>query len=144
MPMPESGHNPQDYDPRNNPHKTHRGLRRIWMAAGHSLDGFRFAWLEESAFRQELLLACLMLPWAFVFDFSTVERILLLGSLVLVLMMELVNSGIEATVDRISFQNHSLSKRAKDYGSAAVLLALLLCGGIWISLFTPLLQLTNV
>ena len=78
-----------------------------------------------------------MSPWAFILDFSTVERILLLGSLVLVLIMELVNSGIEATVDRISFQNHSLSKRAKDYGSAAVLLALLLCGATWSALLYP-------
>lgn len=136
----ESDQEPPDYDPRNNPHKVYTGLRRIWMAAGHSLDGFRFALLEESAFRQELFLALLMLPWAFVCDFNTVERILLVGSIGLVLMMELINSGIEATVDRISFQYHSLSKRAKDYGSAAVLLALILCGGVWLSLFLPLLQ----
>lgn len=136
----ERDNDPRDYDPRNNPHKIHTGLRRIRMAAGHSLDGFRFALREESAFRQELLLAFLMLPWAFVFDFSTVERILLLASLVLVLMMELLNSGIEATVDRISFQHHALSKRAKDYGSAAVLLSLVLCGGVWLAIFTPLLQ----
>ncbi len=124
----------QDYDPRHNPHKVHRGFRRITMAASYSMDGFRFAISEESAFRQELLLAALMIPWAFIVDFDLVERILLLGSIALVLMMELLNSGIEATVDRISFQNHSLSKRAKDYGSAAVFLALLLCGITWCAL----------
>jgi diacylglycerol kinase (ATP) len=123
-----------DYDPRQNPHKTHRGLKRIRMAAGHSYDGLRFAFLEESAFRQELLLGTLMLPWAFLIDFNVVERLLLIGSIALVLMMELINSGIEAAIDRISFQNHSLSKRAKDYGSAAVLLALILCGVTWASL----------
>lgn len=126
-----------DYDPRHNPYKIHHGLKRVVMAAGHSLDGLGFAVREESAFRQELLLGALMAPWAFAFDFSAVERILLLGSITLVLIMELLNSGIEATVDRISFQNHSLSKRAKDYGSAAVLLSLLLCGAIWCALLIP-------
>ena len=126
-----------DYDPRNNPHKVHRGLKRVMMAVRHSFDGLLFALKEESAFRQELLLGILMAPWAFFLDFNIIERILLLGSLILVLMMELLNSGIEATVDRISFQNHSLSKRAKDYGSAAVLLALILCGAVWISLLYP-------
>lgn len=126
----------RDYDPRNNPHKRHRGFKRLWMATGHSLQGFIFALKEESAFRQELCLAALMLPWAFAFDFNVVERIFLIASVVLVLILELINSGIEAAIDRISFDEHSLSKRAKDYGSAAVLLALLLCAGIWISLFT--------
>lgn len=123
-----------DYDTRQNPHKTHRGLKRVRMAAGHSYDGLRFAFLEESAFRQELLLGTLMLPWVFLIDFNVVERLLLIGSMTLVLIMELINSGIEAAIDRISFQNHSLSKRAKDYGSAAVLLALILCGITWPSL----------
>ena len=126
----------RDYDPRNNPYKRHRGFKRLWMATGHSLQGFAFALKEESAFRQELCLAALMLPWAFAFDFNAVERILLIASVVIVLILELINSGIEAAIDRISFDTHSLSKRAKDYGSAAVLLALLLCGGIWISLLT--------
>lgn len=126
-----------DYDPRHNPHKIHRGLKRVLMAAGHSMAGLRYAVLEESAFRQELLLGALMAPWAFVLSFTRIEQILLLSSIVLVLIMELLNSGIEATVDRISFQNHSLSKRAKDYGSAAVLLSLILCGAIWATLLLP-------
>jgi diacylglycerol kinase (ATP) len=129
-----------DYDPKANPHKTHRGLKRIWLATGHSLQGFSFAIREESAFRQELFLALLMLPWVWVFDFSLVERALLVASVILVLIVELINSGIEAAIDRISFEAHSLSKRAKDYGSAAVLLCLLLCGYTWLSLFIPVLH----
>lgn len=126
-----------DYDPRHNPHKIHRGFKRIIMATGHSLDGVRYAVQEESAFRQELFLALLMAPWAFIIDFDHLERLLLLGSIVLVLIMELLNSGIEAAIDRISFDHHSLSKRAKDYGSAAVLLALVLCGFTWVTLLYP-------
>ena len=109
------------------------------MAGGHSLQGLWFGIKEESAFRQELLLALILLPWAFILDFTAVERILLIGSVVLVLIIELINSGIEAAIDRISFDVHSLSKRAKDYGSAAVLLSLLLCGGIWITLLAPII-----
>ena len=82
----------------------------------------------------------LMLPWVWVFDFNLVERALLVGSVTLVLIVELINSGIEAAIDRISFEAHSLSKRAKDYGSAAVLLCLLLCGYTWLSLFIPVLH----
>jgi diacylglycerol kinase (ATP) len=126
-----------DYDHKTNPHKTHRGLKRVWLAAGHSMQGFGFAIREESAFRQELLLALLMIPWAFVFDFKATEQILLIGTVFLVLIIELINSGIEAAIDRISFEAHSLSKRAKDYGSAAVFLALLLCGYTWVVLFLP-------
>lgn len=127
----------QDYDPRQNPYKVHHGLKRVWLAVGHSLQGLVFAIREESAFRQELTLALLMLPWAFAYSFTSVERLLLIGALLLVLIVELVNSGIEAAIDRISFERHSLSKRAKDYGSAAVLLALLFCGGVWATIFYP-------
>ena len=129
-----------NYQPENNPYKTQRGLKRVWFAAGHSLQGFVFAFREESAFRQELLLTALMAPWAFILDIPTVERILLIASLLLVLMFELINSGIEAAIDRISFDAHSLSKRAKDYGSAAVFLSLLLCGGTWVTLLCPVVH----
>lgn len=129
-----------DYDPKANPHKTHRGLKRVWLATGHSLQGFSFAIREESAFRQELCIALLMLPWAWVFDFNSLERILLIGTVALVLIVELINSGIEAAIDRISFEVHSLSKRAKDYGSAAVLLCLLLCAYTWVVLFLPFIN----
>ena len=129
-----------DYDPKANPHKTHTGLKRVWLATGHSLQGFGFAIREESAFRQELFLGVLMLPWVWIFDFNQLERILLIGTVLLVLIVELLNSGIEAAIDRISFEAHSLSKRAKDYGSAAVLLSLLLCGYTWVVLFLPFIH----
>ena len=129
-----------DYDPKANPHKTHRGLKRVWLATGHSIKGFCFAIREESAFRQELFLAALLLPWVWVFDFNQVERILLVGTVFLVLIVELINSGIEAAIDRISFEAHSLSKRAKDYGSAAVMLCLILCAYTWVALFLPLVS----
>lgn len=129
-----------DYNPKANPHKTHKGLKRVWLATGHSIQGFSFAIREESAFRQELFLAILMLPWAFIFSFSSLERIMLVGSVILVLIVELINSGIEAAIDRISFDAHSLSKRAKDYGSAAVMLCLILCAYTWITLFLPLVS----
>lgn len=130
-----------DYDPKANPHKTHRGLKRVWLATGHSIQGFGFAIREESAFRQELLLALVMLPWAFFFSFTTTERIILISTVFLVLIIELINSGIEAAIDRISFEAHSLSKRAKDYGSAAVFLSLLLCVFTWVALFFPFVHL---
>ena len=126
-----------NYSPSDNPYKQHRGLTRIKRALHHSIDGFIYAFREECAFRQEILLATLMLPWVFIVDFNAIEKLLLIGTVVIVLLTELMNSGIEAAIDRISFDAHSLSKRAKDYGSAAVLLALLLCGGTWLSLFLP-------
>lgn len=129
--------NEPDYDPRRNPYKIHKGVKRVCMAACHSVDGFMFALREESAFRQELFLAGMMLPWAFVLNFTPLERVVLIATVLLVLIIELLNSGIEAAIDRISFNHHSLSKRAKDYGSAAVLVALILCGTTWIVLFYP-------
>lgn len=114
-----------------NPHKGRTGLERIVKAAGYSAQGMSAAYRHESAFRQELWLAIVMLPAAFLIGHDWVEFGLLAGSVVLVLIVELLNSAVEATVDRISFEIHDLSKRAKDYGSAAVLLSLLLCGAIW-------------
>jgi len=116
-----------------NPHKGRTGLTRVLFAARHSGAGMMAAWRHESAFRQELVLAALMLPLAIWLGTTWVERSLLAGSVLLVLIVELLNSGIEAAVDRISLDLHDLSKRAKDYGSAAVLLALMLCGGLWAS-----------
>ncbi|MFG5408165.1 diacylglycerol kinase [Piscinibacter sakaiensis] len=111
--------------------KGRTGLDRVLHAAGHSLRGLRDAWRGEAAFRQELVLAAIALPLAVWLGRGWVETALLLGSLVLVLIVELLNSAIEATVDRVSMDLHELSRRAKDMGSAAVLLALLLCGGVW-------------
>ncbi len=127
------------YNPKGNPYKRQRGLKRIWLATGYSIQGLWFALHEESAFRQEVALAMLLVPWAFIFSFTPVERLLLIGSLLLVLIAELINSGIEAAIDRISFEAHSLSKRAKDYGSAAVLVALFFCGSVWVTLFYPVI-----
>ena len=121
-----------------NPHKGRTGLDRVIRATGYSFAGLSSAYRGESAFRQELFLAALLLPWVWVFDFNQVERILLVGTVFLVLIVELINSGIEAAIDRISFEPHSLSKRAKDYGSAAVMLCLILCAYTWIALFLPL------
>lgn len=117
----------------NNPHKGRTGLSRVLHAARYSSEGLAAALRHESAFRQEVLLAMLMLPAAWWLGQGWVERALLAGSVLLVMIVELLNSGIEAVVDRVSMDLHPLSKRAKDYGSAAVLLALVLCGGIWLA-----------
>lgn len=114
-----------------NPHKGRTGLDRILHAAGYSAAGLRQAYQGESAFRQETWLAVVMLPLAFVVGRSWVEVALLAGSVVMVMVVELLNSAVEAVVDRIGFEHHELSGRAKDFGSAAVMLALLLTAGIW-------------
>lgn len=115
----------------NNPHKGRTGLDRIVHAAGYSVAGLTSAYRHENAFLQETWLALVLLPLAFWLGRDWTEITLLAGSVVLVMLVELINSAIEAVVDRISFERHELSGRAKDYGSAAVLLALLLCSGIW-------------
>lgn len=114
-----------------NPHKGRTGIDRIVHAAGYSIAGLTTAYRTESAFRQELWLAAMLVPAALWLGRGWVEVTLLAGSVLLVLVVELLNSGIEATVDRVSLELHDLSKRAKDYGSAAVLISLLLCGSIW-------------
>ena len=100
-------------------------------SAGQPGAIFSAAYRNESAFRQEVSLALLMVPAALWLGTSWAERSLLIAAVLLVLIVELLNSGIEAVVDRVSFELHDLSKRAKDYGSAAVALSLLLCTGIW-------------
>jgi diacylglycerol kinase (ATP) len=114
-----------------NPHKGRTGLDRIIHATGYSLDGLRAAYVGESAFRQEVWLVLVLAPLSFWIGRTWVELALLVGSLLILLIVELLNSGIEAAIDRISLEQHALSKRAKDLASAAVFLALLLCGGIW-------------
>jgi diacylglycerol kinase (ATP) len=116
-----------------NPYKGRTGLARVVRAAGYSMQGLQAAYRGESAFRQEFWLAAIMLPAAFWLGRSWTEVALLGGSVVLVLIVELLNSGIEAAIDRVSFEIHDLSKRAKDLASAAVLLSLLLCAGIWLA-----------
>lgn len=114
-----------------NPHKGRTGLDRLRHALGYSIDGLKLAYRGESAFRQETWSAVVLLPAAFWLGQGWVEVSLLVGSVLLVLIVELLNSGIEAAIDRVSYELHDLSKRAKDLASAAVLMSLLLCGGIW-------------
>lgn len=116
-----------------NPHKGRTGIDRLRHAARNSLAGLRTAWRDESAFRQEVVLALLLAPMALWIGHSWLERALLWGSLVMVLIVELLNSGIEAAIDRVSFETHELAAKAKDVASAAVMLSLLLCGGLWLS-----------
>ena len=113
-----------------NPQKLRTGLNRIWHATGYSLAGLRAGWAEP-AFRQEEVAAILLLPASFWLARSWVEAALLAGSVLIVMIVELLNTAVETVVDRIGPEWHDLSKRAKDMGSAAVLLSLLLCGGIW-------------
>jgi diacylglycerol kinase (ATP) len=113
-----------------NPQKQRRGLNRIWHALGYSLSGLRLAW-HETAFRQEALIAVVLIPLSFFIGNNWVEISLLMGSVVLVLVVELLNTGIESAIDRIGPEWHDLAKRAKDMGSAAVLLALLACASVW-------------
>lgn len=117
------------------PHKGKTGLKRVWNAFFYSIDGFRAAWKHEDAFRQETILALLLVPLALYLGDNAVQRVLMIASVLLVLIVELVNSAIEATVDRISLENHRLAKRAKDIGSAAVLIALVNVWVVWGLLF---------
>jgi diacylglycerol kinase (ATP) len=113
-----------------NPQKGRTGFKRVWHATGYSMAGLRAGW-EEPAFRLEASLSFVMVPLAFWVGRTWVEVALLAGSVLLVMVVELLNTGIEAAIDRISLDRHELSKRAKDMGSAAVFLSLLLAGGIW-------------
>jgi len=110
--------------------KQRRGLNRVWHALGYSLAGLRAGW-DETAFRQEALLAIAMVPAAFWVGQSWLETALLVAVVAAVLVVELLNTGIESAIDRVGPEWHDLSKRAKDMGSAAVLVSLLLCAGVW-------------
>lgn len=113
------------------PYKGKTGLRRLVNAFGYSMAGLRAAYKNEDAFRQEVLMAIVLIPLAFYLEGAAVERVLMVGSVLLVIIVELLNSSIEATVDRISLENHDLAKRAKDIGSAAVLVSLLNLAIVW-------------
>ncbi len=121
-----------------NPHKGNRGFARAWHAAKNSWCGLVYAFQEESAFRQELTLLALLSPIAFLLPTTHLEKALLIGSLLMVLVVELLNSSVEAAIDRISFEHHDLSKRAKDFGSAAVMIALLIAVLMWLAVCLPL------
>lgn len=113
------------------PFKGKTGVRRVLNALRYSMDGLRAAYTGEDAFRQEILLAALLIPLALWLPVSGLGKALMIASVLLVLAVELINSAIEAVVDRVSLDRHTLSKRAKDLGSAAVLLALINVGAVW-------------
>ncbi len=115
-----------------NPHKRRRGVLRLWHAATHSLDGLN-AGLGEAAFRLEVALALLLLPSAFWLGRGWSEIVLLCGAVIGVLVVELLNTAVESAIDRVGPQWHEMSKRAKDLGSAAVLLSLVFCALVWVS-----------
>jgi len=113
------------------------GVARIVAAFFNSLKGFKAAWLNEAAFRQEVVLFVVGAPLGLWLGKTGVEKALLAGCLLLVLVVELLNTGIEIVVDRISFERHELSGRAKDVGSAAVLTSLILAGLVWLLVLVP-------
>jgi diacylglycerol kinase (ATP) len=115
-----------------NPHKGKTGLQRVWNATRYSIDGMRAALRNEDAFRQEMLLAALLIPAALLTPATGSGKALMIASVLLVLIVELLNSAVEAAVDRISLENHQLAKRAKDYGSAAVMLSLINAVAVWL------------
>ena len=113
------------------PHKGKTGLKRVWNALFYSIDGMRAAFRHEDAFRQEVFLAAMLIPAALFTPASGLGKALMIAVVLLVLIVELLNSAVEAAVDRISLENHALAKRAKDIGSAAVLLALINVPVVW-------------
>ncbi|MBF5040690.1 diacylglycerol kinase [Methylophilus sp. 13] len=113
------------------PFKGKTGLRRLVNAFGYSMDGFKAAYKHEDAFRQEVWLSLVLIPLAFYLESEALHRILMVGSVLLVMIVELLNSAVEAVVDRVSIERHALAKRAKDIGSAAVLLALINLTVVW-------------
>ena len=113
------------------PFKGKTGLRRLRNAVGDSIAGIKAAYRNEDAFRQEVIMAVVLIPLAFYLGESRIEMALMIACVMLVIIVELINSSIEATVDRISLENHLLAKRAKDIGSAAVMLSLFNLVIVW-------------
>ena len=118
--------------------ENNHGIKRIIRATGFSMQGLKLAFKSEAAFRQELALAMIMLPVALLVDVSTIERLMLILGLFLVLIVELLNSAVEAVVDRFGGEIHPLSGQAKDIASAAVFLSLVFCAISWIAILGPL------
>lgn len=116
------------------------GLLRIIKAAGYSWKGLRAAWQHEAAFRQEAILALVAVIIACWLDVDAITRVLLIGSVFLIIIVEILNSAIEAVVDRIGSEFHPLAGRAKDMGSAAVLLSIILALFVWVTLLWPYLR----
>lgn len=117
--------------------KSRRGLRRILPAVFYAIDGLAAAWKHEHAFRQELAIVVPGTIAALIFPIAALEKLLLIGVLVMVLIVELINSAIEATVDRVSLERHPLSKNAKDFGSAAVFLTVAFALMTWLVILVP-------
>ena len=115
----------------NSPYKGKPGFKRIWNALFYALDGFAAALKYEDAFRVEVVLALALIPLAFSMHIGAIGKALLIGSVILVLIVELLNSAIEAITDRVSLENHVLAKRAKDFGSAAVMLSVVNAVVVW-------------
>jgi diacylglycerol kinase (ATP) len=118
--------------------KSKAGLKRIFSALFYSFQGFQSAWKTEHAFRQELMVVVPGIVVALLLKVTPLEKLLLIGVLLLVLIVELINSAIEAIVDRVSLERHPLSKNAKDFGSAAVFLAVMLAAATWGVVVLPL------
>lgn len=114
------------------PFKGKTGITRLINAFGYSMEGLKAAYKNEDAFRQEVRMALVMIPLAFYFGHTPVERAIMIASVLLVVIVELLNSSVEATVDRISLDHHLLAKRAKDIGSAAVLISLVNMAVVWL------------
>ena len=108
-----------------------KGFKRLINACFFSAAGFKATWTHEEAFRQEVILFVISTPIAIWLGQSTIEKLLLIGSIVLVMLVELLNSAVEAVVDRVGFEHHELSGRAKDIGSAAVMMSLAWAGITW-------------
>jgi diacylglycerol kinase (ATP) len=111
-----------------------RGIKRLIMAFYYSVKGLGSAFKHEEAFRQEFIAFVLLVGLSFYFDVTPLERLMMIGTLVLVMIVEILNSAIETVVDRVSYDKHKLSGRAKDYGSLAVLLTILLALATWLTI----------
>ena len=114
------------------PYKGKTGIKRVWNAMLYSFDGFAAAFRHEDAFRQEAFLACILVPIALYLPVSGAHKGQMIASVLLVMIVELLNSGIEAVTDRVSLEDHRLAKRAKDLGSAAVMLSLINVPVVWL------------
>ncbi len=130
--------NSQQHQSPNSGKPGNTGLKRIIKATGYSAKGLRAAFKHEAAIRQELVMLAIAIVLVCVFDLSVIERILMLGVVVLVFIVELINSAIEAVVDRVGVEHHELSGRAKDIGSAAVMVSLAFAGFTWLYILLSL------
>jgi diacylglycerol kinase (ATP) len=122
-----------------NPNKNPRGLLHAWRATGIALQGLRAAWRHEDAFRQEVFVAAIAIPVALLLPASTTGKVLMISSILLVLIVELLNSALESAVDHTSLEQHTLAKRAKDIASAAVFLSIVNAAVVWLLIIIPAL-----